>query len=292
MKSKLPFKATFRLALKGKWLTRIVTIVLCSFCFALVALSSTKFAYDRTAYAAEEVLFAAQHVDGLTVFDYESYFEHDLYGDGKGEALTQYNIDLITEGTGLDFLYYYQGGNDYSIYSGVAGVPLFYSVYGMEGKEYRDIQDAVCGPYPLLEELGYTMAAGRYPENIREIAVTEAQFETFRELGFSDNEGLMDRVEYGRHELCRTERPAKGICSRTGAWPRMCPRGMRMTDIFSITGIGTAGAGQAIPSGPRRRRRRSEHMTTFWAKRSSCGAIPRRGSWISPPFTKPRSWAS
>ena len=201
MKSKLPFKATFRLALKGKWLTRIVTIALCSFCFALVALSSTKFAYDRTAYAAEEVLFAAQHVDGLTVFDYESYFEHDLYGDGKGEALTQYNIDLITEGTGLDFLYYYQGGNDYSIYSGVAGVPLFYSVYGMEGKEYRDIQDAVCGPYPLLEELGYTMAAGRYPENIREIAVTEAQFETFRELGFSDNEGLMDRVEYGRHEL-------------------------------------------------------------------------------------------
>ena len=41
MKSKLPFKTTLRLAMQGKTVTKIMTVFLCAFSFALFALAST-----------------------------------------------------------------------------------------------------------------------------------------------------------------------------------------------------------------------------------------------------------
>ncbi len=43
MKSKLPFKTTLRLAMQGKTVTKIMTVFLCAFSFALVCIGKHGF---------------------------------------------------------------------------------------------------------------------------------------------------------------------------------------------------------------------------------------------------------
>src|SRR5699024_7172815 len=103
------------------------------------------------------------------------------------------------EGTQLPFVYYYQGGNGFSVFSSLlAGAPIYYSLgeaaYTDELRLYESAQSGVCASPALLKELGYTVEAGRLPENAHEIAVTPAQFETFRQYNYSDNTHLMYAV--------------------------------------------------------------------------------------------------
>ena len=56
MKAKLPFKTTFRFAMFGSFLTRVLTIFLCAFSFALVALASTGFLYNEADFLTRALL--------------------------------------------------------------------------------------------------------------------------------------------------------------------------------------------------------------------------------------------
>lgn len=204
MKSKLSFKTALRFSLKGKWVIRALTIFLCACCFASVALSSTRFAYNRIRVYTDIVyrLFSENETNYHYSFPYFQYYaRHEPFVAGRSDlgAIPQRYVDLIEERVQLPFLYYYQGGSGFnSISSLLAGAPIFYSLgneaYTEELRMYNSVQSGVCASFDLLNELGYTVEAGRMPENEYEIAVTRAQYETFRKYNYADNTHLMDAV--------------------------------------------------------------------------------------------------
>ena len=52
MKAKLPSKTCFRIAMWGKTVTKVLTVFLCAFSFALFTLASTGYAYDKIDFLA------------------------------------------------------------------------------------------------------------------------------------------------------------------------------------------------------------------------------------------------
>ena len=203
-RSSLSFATALRFSLKGKWVIRALTIFLCACCFASVALSSTRFAYNRIRVYTDIVYhsFSGENSGLYTSFPYFQYYaRHEPFVAGRSDlgAIPQRYVDLIEERVQLPFLYYYQGGSGFnSISSLLAGAPIFYSLgneaYTEELRMYNSVQSGVCASFDLLNELGYTVEAGRMPENEYEIAVTRAQYETFRKYNYADNTHLMDAV--------------------------------------------------------------------------------------------------
>ena len=64
MKAKLPILTTLRLALQGKSVTKILTVFLCAFSFALFALASTGYLYDKKDVYTRAVVNYAQETSG------------------------------------------------------------------------------------------------------------------------------------------------------------------------------------------------------------------------------------
>lgn len=203
MKNMLSFKTTLRIALRGKWVIRAFTIFLCACCFASVALASTRFVYDKVRVYADIVYERYSEGSGYNsrfpYFGYQTDRESFTVGYSLMNGIPQRYVGMIEETTQLPFVYYYQGGNGFSVFSSLlAGAPIYYSLgeaaYTDELRLYESAQSGVCASPALLNELGYTVEAGRLPENAHEIAVTPAQFETFRQYNYSDNTHLMDAV--------------------------------------------------------------------------------------------------
>ena len=70
-KYKIPFRFLLKLALQGKAVTKILTVFLCAFSFALFALASTGYLYDKKAVYARAVVNYAQETSGAAQITYQ-----------------------------------------------------------------------------------------------------------------------------------------------------------------------------------------------------------------------------
>ena len=93
MKAKLPILTTLRLALQGKTVTKILTVFLCAFSFALFALASTGYTYSKKDYYTRALMHYSTQTFGAT----------RVYASPLGEE----GISRFEE-TGMDFAYLYQ----------------------------------------------------------------------------------------------------------------------------------------------------------------------------------------
>ena len=188
MKSKLPFKTTLRLAMQGKTVTKIMTVFLCAFSFALFALASTGYLYNKKDYYARALLHLAEN-SGVTTFS-----------SNLGDTLWQRNIERIENATGWDFAYYYRWRGTEDIFGAELNHFQYDYVFYEEEltakeqrlPEYQDIRSEGA-PSPLVigaslgEALGYQVLAGRYPESVYEIAIPVVMYEDFLRNGYTDN---------------------------------------------------------------------------------------------------------
>lgn len=186
MKAKLPFLTTLRLALQGKAVTKAMTVFLCAFSFALFALASTGYTYSKKDYYTRALMHYSGE-NGATSFVNRS-----------DDRIGQDTIDRFERETGWDFAYSYlwQGTDDRF------GAELRNFAYDYvhdadegrspeQGDEKPATVDGSMSPFvvssSLGEAFGFEVLAGRYPENVYEIAVSKIIFEDFRRNGYADN---------------------------------------------------------------------------------------------------------
>ena len=170
MKSKLPFKTTLRLAMQGKTVTKIMTVFLCAFSFALVGLATMDVFYNESDVMAKALLHYMKNERHELVFSYFNEVEQNNYIPLK-------LVELIQEETGLDFVQCYD-----------------YSLYEVPGYFYHSNSDLVSQSVDLLsasdeayEACGAELIAGRFAETIDEIAIPLELFEAFRQNGYAYN---------------------------------------------------------------------------------------------------------
>lgn len=170
MKSKLPFKTTLRLAMQGKTVTKIMTVFLCAFSFALVGLATMGVFYNESDVMAKALLHYMKNERHELVFSYFNEVEQNNYIPLK-------LVDRIQEETGLDFVQCYD-----------------YSLYEVPGYFYHSNSDLVSQSVDLLsasdeayEACGAELIAGRFAETIDEIAIPLELFEAFRQNGYAYN---------------------------------------------------------------------------------------------------------
>ena len=70
MKAKLPFGMSLRLAMQGKVITKVLTVFLCAFSFALFALSSTGYMYDQVDFLTRSFLTCRRSILGHSLFSF------------------------------------------------------------------------------------------------------------------------------------------------------------------------------------------------------------------------------
>lgn len=199
MKAKLPFGMSLRLALQGKTVTKILTVFLCAFSFALFALASTGYTYSKKDYYTRALMHYSTQTFGAT----------RVYASPLGEE----GISRFEE-TGMDFAYLYQENernapwdvplryylNDYNHYR----YELTYAERQHVSEEEYECFRPHGGTKPAVlgdsvgEALGVEVLAGRYPQSVHEIAVSEAVFDDFRRNGYVDNSANMIYLEKGR----------------------------------------------------------------------------------------------
>ena len=199
MKAKLPILTTLRLALQGKTVTKILTVFLCAFSFALFALANAGYTYSKKDYYTRALMHYSTQTFGAT----------RVYASSLGEE----GISRFEE-TGMDFAYLYQENernapwdvplryylNDYNHYR----YELTYAERQHVSEEEYECFRPHGGTKPAVlgdsvgEALGVEVLAGRYPQSVHEIAVSEAVFDDFRRNGYVDNSANMIYLEKGR----------------------------------------------------------------------------------------------
>ena len=97
IRAKLPFKTTFRLAMLGTAITKIMTVFLCAFSFALVALASTGVFYDQADFLTRAFLYYMDSTRPALVF---AWFDPEA----QERILPSKWVERIQEETGLDFV--------------------------------------------------------------------------------------------------------------------------------------------------------------------------------------------
>ena len=94
----LSLKTSFKIALRGKWVTRVITILLSAFSFALVAIASTGFLFNRTNFYEKAYRYYFQNTSPFVSFIVNN---EKLFGSGFSEEW----IKKIEEETNLPYLY-------------------------------------------------------------------------------------------------------------------------------------------------------------------------------------------
>ena len=188
MKPKLPFFTTLRLAIQGKAVTKILTVFLCAFSFALFALASTGFAYNKTDFLVRAYTYMVQNTYPYITFENEQ-------GDEKGNyALEQERIDRIHAKLGNDFAYVYD-------YCAPPVMQVRYERFFFEEpQEILPEGYSLAGESECFEALGYTLLAGRYPERADEVVIPENIARRFQQYGYCDNSANYIRLIGGCFE--------------------------------------------------------------------------------------------
>ena len=154
----LPFIHALKLSLHGKWITRVITIVLSAFSFALFAFVTMGYTYNERDYILR----------GYSNFLERTGFEY-IYYTGQNELGRAYytpeHVAEIERRTGLSFARDYECKIELDRAGG--------------GEYYEEL-----GLLTAADEFGFGFLAGRAPETLYEIAVSECEFEYFHEYGY------------------------------------------------------------------------------------------------------------
>ena len=167
---KIPFKTSCKLALQGKWITRVITIILSAFSFALFTLASMAYTYNQFDYIVRGYQYYLKNTNPYVVF----YNYKNEYDGAIGEE----NISYIENQLPHRFIHEYKNF-PVSIAAFLPSSDIAFS-FGRDS-------DVICATENIYEKFGYELLAGRYPVAVDEIAVSEAQFKIFLEYGYSDN---------------------------------------------------------------------------------------------------------
>ena len=163
---------SLRLAMQGKVITKVLTVFLCAFSFALFALSSTGYMYDQVDFLTRSFLTLQKvHTPGILFSHFDNYAQSWLFPTER--------IDYIEQETGLDFVYCFLNAED-SVYR-------FYAEYETESSE-RMNETILSGSAATYEDCGFQLMAGRYPEADDEIVITLSRFQDFQKLGYAYND--------------------------------------------------------------------------------------------------------
>ncbi len=177
----LSLKTSFKIALRGKWVTRVITILLSAFSFALVALASTGLLYNRTEY----------YITSYQYFLQNSRYVSFNCGSSSNEYYKEYRLDdnmikHITDETKLSFVYSYTD-------SGQLLYLFNYFKYAKNGyigdREWLQKIETTAhngfwfGNESSYNSLGFKVLAGRYPQNEYEVALSEQHFDFFTKAG-------------------------------------------------------------------------------------------------------------
>ena len=166
MKTKLSFKTMFRLAMLGTAITKIMTVFLCAFSFALVALASTGVFYDQADFLTRSFLYYMNSSRPALVFAW-------IDGVAQDRMIPLKWIERIQEETGLDFVQHYE-------------VVEYTGIFCSELKGNR-ADNAVSGTPQAYRDCGVKLVAGKFPEEMDEVAITLDRFEGFQDFGYSYN---------------------------------------------------------------------------------------------------------
>ena len=188
MKAKLPFFTTLRLAMQRKTVTKILTVFLCAFSFALFALASTGFAYNKTDFLVRAYTYMVQNTYPYITFEKDQ---------GEGEwnfALGQERIDRIHAKLGNDFAYVYDA-------LALPVMEIHYErFFHREPNELTIAGSSLAGESECFEALGYTLLAGKYPERADEVVIPEIIAKRFQQYGYCDNSANYIRLVDGCFE--------------------------------------------------------------------------------------------
>lgn len=170
MKAKLPFGISFRVAMFGRKLTKVLTILLCAFSFALFALSSTGYMYDRVDFLTRSFLTLQKvHTPGILFSHFDSYDQE--------RGIPSEQIPYIEQETGLDFVFTF----DFNTISEYLGESFYYE----NNPDAFSVDEVLSGTAAAYEDCRFQLMAGRYPEAYDEIALPIYRFDHFHELGYT-----------------------------------------------------------------------------------------------------------
>ena len=203
MKTKLPFRMCLRLGLQGKWVTKCFTVLLSAMSLMLFAIASTAFTFDvfhfqvrgYRNYMADKEYYLFSNSSGSTGYSPGS---EELLLTGEEVAAIKDGVELnfllacrdqIDMGYFLDKSYFRGEKYVYDQNGEIAGETEEYKAYlqETEGKYFADPGTKVSvGSEASYEELNYRLLAGRYPEGVNEIAVSEEIYDHFVWGGYVD----------------------------------------------------------------------------------------------------------
>ena len=179
--NKLPIRAAVKISLRGNWVLRILTIVLLSVAFAILTMITTFYTGNyKSAYISSIENSLYYH----TGFEFEA--GNKLFGDKLGrdiECMGQEFIDFIEAET-PERKYVYQLNRSIDIANLRAYSPVYDTGAGVffnDSSRYVYAEDEAA-----YEQLGFEVMAGRYPQSPYEIAISDYQYELFKEYGYRD----------------------------------------------------------------------------------------------------------
>ena len=202
MKTNLPFWMSLRLSLHGRWVTKCFTVLLSAAALMLFAIASTAFTFNAfhfqvkgyRNYMADKEYYLFDNSSGGTGYSLGS---EELLLTGEEVAAIQDGVDLnflaacrdqIEVGTFLDKHYFRGEKYVYDKNGEIVGETGEYQAYlkEVERKLGHSVSQVSVGSETTYGDLNYRLLAGRYPEGVNEIAVSEEIYEDFAWGGYLD----------------------------------------------------------------------------------------------------------
>ena len=197
------FKTAMRLSFRGKWMVRVLTILLSAMSFMFFAIASTAFTFDVFDFQARGCQYYMSDKD---YYLFSNTTSGTGYALGDPELLlTEEEVVSIENGVDLNFVTSCRNQIDVGYFldkSYFRGEKYVYDQNG-EIEEYTDeykaylkevegrslaysVSDVTVGSEATYDDLNYRLLAGRYPEAVNEIAVSEEIYEMFAWGGYVD----------------------------------------------------------------------------------------------------------
>lgn len=203
MKTKLPFRMCLRLGLQGKWVTKCFAVLLSAMSFMLFAIASTAFTFNTFHFQVRGYQYYMADKD---YYLFSNTTSGTGYAPGDPELLlTEEEVVSIENGVDLNFVTscrnqidvgyffdksYFRGEKYvYDQHGEIVGETEEYKAYlrEVEGKPLAySVSDVTVGSEATYDDLNYRLLAGRYPEAVNEIAVSEEIYEMFAWGGYVD----------------------------------------------------------------------------------------------------------
>ena len=197
------FKTAMRLSFRGKWMVRVLTILLSAMSFMFFAIASTAFTFDVFDFQARGCQYYMSDKD---YYLFSNTTSGTGYALGDPELLlTEEEVVSIENGVDLNFVTSCRNQIDVGYFldkSYFRGEKYVYDQHGeivSETEEYKaylrevegkplaySVSDVTVGSEAAYDELNYRLLAGRYPEAVNEIAVSEEIYEMFAWGGYVD----------------------------------------------------------------------------------------------------------